>query len=237
MRSFAWIALSLLIAAIAACGGQGRNREEAYREAAGKAVRDAVLTLEDLPSGWAPSGEETYTNFVLTGDCAQINARGAGFPGEVATVDSEPFTGPLDRELISTTSAFTDPVAAEAAVQLANDLVLRCTGQLEDALRQAIQLAAEDRNVGLLLGDIEATVEPASFPIFGDETLAYSLHADFAALFQRFEVNGHIIVIRQGALASVLAYAALGDEAADEEQSITAALAAKLVQAELSLPD
>jgi len=152
-------------------------------------------------------------------------------------LDSEPYTGPLGQELINTVSAFASPETATEAVSLANDLVLRCTDQLEDALKAAIRVGAEDRNVERLLGDIDATVEPASFPIFGDETLAYDLKANFSALFQRFEVNGHIVIIRDGALACVLAYAALGDMAAEEERSIAAALAAKLAQAEQSLPD
>jgi hypothetical protein len=238
MRIFGSIALPVLIAVTAACGGQSSARDDAYREAAEQAVRAAVLTLDDLPSDWAPSalGEETYTNLVLTGDCAQLNGRGAGLPGEVATLDSEPFAGTLGQELISTISAFTDQDAAGTAVRLANDLVLHCTAKLEDALRQAIQVAAEDRNLDRLLGDIDATVEPASFPTFGDETLAYGLQANFSALFQRFEVNGHIIVIRQGALAGVLVYAALGDANAEEEEVVAAALAAKLAQAGQSLP-
>ena len=218
MRSLAPASLPLLLAVLAACGGDSSAGDDVYREAARQAVGNAVLTLEDLPSGWAPSGLDaaTYTDFQLSGDCAMLNGRGAGFAGQIATADSEPLTGPLGQELINTVSAFTSPETAIEAVRIANDLVLRCTQQLEDALGAAIRVAAEDRNLERLLGDVDATVEPSSFPSFGDETRAYSLRANFSALFQRFELNGYIVVIRDGALTGVLAYAALGDEDLEE---------------------
>jgi hypothetical protein len=239
MRSLALVVVSPLLVIVIACGGESSVGDDAYRDAAEQAARSAALTLEDLPDGWAPSslGAETYTNFELTGDCARLNGRGAGFPGEVATADSESFAGPLGQELINTVSAFTDPDAASAAVRSANDLVLQCTVQLEDALTKAIQVAAKDRNLDRLLGDIDATVEPASFPTRGDETLAYSLKADFSALLQRFQVNGHIVVIRDGPLTGVMAYAALGDLRSGEEEGVATALASKLATAEATLSE
>jgi hypothetical protein len=237
MRAIACVtSLPLLVAIISACGGEG-SAGDAYREAAGQAVSGAVLTLEDLPSGWAPSaiGEASYTNFELAGECAQLNDRGAGFPGEAATADSEPFTGPQGQELINTVSAFDSPEAAGEAVRLADNLVAMCTAELGEALKKAIQVAAKDRNVEGLLGNIDANVEPASFPISGDETRAYALKASFSAFFQRFEVNGHILVIRDGLLTGVLAYAALGDLNQQEEEDIVAALAAKVAIASEAL--
>ena len=57
MRALACItSLSLLFALVAGCGSESSARNGAYREAAEQAVHDAVLTLEDLPSGWAPGG-------------------------------------------------------------------------------------------------------------------------------------------------------------------------------------
>ena len=155
----------------------------------------------------------------------------------MASEDSEPFTGPLGQELINTVAVFTDADTAAAAVRLANDLVLRCTAELEEALKSAIQVAARDRNVDRLLGDIIASVEPAPFPLSGDETLAYALKANFSALFQRFEVNGHIIVIRDGALTGVLAYAVLGDIDIQEEETVATALATRMANASEALPE
>jgi hypothetical protein len=235
MRTGAFLAfLSCATVIVVACGGGESNAgDDAYRASGARAARNAVLALEDLPGGWAARapGAPGYTDFELSGDCAQLNGRGAGFAGEVASADSEPFTGPLGQELINTVTAFDSPASAAAAVSLANELVPQCADQLEDALRKAIELAAEDRNLDRLLGDIDATVEPVEFTTFGEETMAYSLHADFSALFQRFEVNGHIIVIRDGALTGVLAYAVLGDNDSQGAETLATALAQKLVNA------
>ena len=83
------------LALLAACGADTRD-ENAYRTAAQQAARDAVLTVDDLGDGWTPSeiGPEALADLQLTGDCAPLNARGAGFPAKVASGDSEPMTGP-----------------------------------------------------------------------------------------------------------------------------------------------
>jgi hypothetical protein len=236
-RTILLIASPLLMLLCAACGGSEGSLDP-YREAASQAAQNSVLVLQDLPNGWAASslGEESYANIQLTGECAPLTARGADFAGAVASADAEPFAGPLGQELVNTVTAFSGPDTATAAVTAANDLVLRCAQQIQDALRQAIEVAAEDRNVGGLLSDINTSVESdASFVDLGDESLAYALKADFSALFQRFEVNGHIIVIRDGPLAGVLVYAGLGDARPEEEQAVASTLADKLSRESSSL--
>jgi hypothetical protein len=234
MRLLAAIFLLLPAVVLAACSGE--NGDEAYREAAEQAVPDAVLTVDDLPEGWTPSAlGGVYTDLALTGDCALLNGRGAGFPGEIASADSEPLSGPADQELVSTVSAFTSTETAQEAVRLANDLVLQCTDQVAEALKEAIRRAAADQNLDQLLRDIDALVEPGAFANFGDETAAYRLRADFSAFVVSFQVNGHIIVIREGVLTGVLLFAVLGELNAEEEEGVAAALAAKLVEAEDSL--
>jgi len=229
------ISLILLAALMASCGG-GTSTEDAYREAAQRAVQDSVLTLDNLPEGWARSeiGAQALAGLSLNGDCAALNGRGAGFPGEVATADSEPFAGPHNQQLASTVTAFSDPEAAQAAVRRANDLVLQCRDQIQEALKRAIQSAAGD--LGRLIGSISASVEPAQFKPLGDETSAYSLKADISTLLTSIDVNGHILVIRKGPLTGVLLYATLGDLDAGEEEGIASALATKLTSAEASLP-
>ena len=228
----------LLAALFSACGGESLD-DEAYRDAAAEAVRNATLTLDDLPAGWTKSelGGQALAELELTGDCARLNGLGSGLPGQVATGDLDPLAGPLGQELVSSVSAFADPAAAEEAVRLAGDLVLQCTDQLEEALKQAIKQAAADRNLDQLIGNIDALVGPGGFRSFGDETAAYRLQANFSALFTDFEVNGHIIVIREGALTGVLIYAVLGNLDLEGEEEVAAILAGKLAKAEESLAD
>jgi hypothetical protein len=240
MRTLSRIAsLPVLIAMIAACGGDTPD-EAAYREAAAQAVREAVLTLDDLPDGWTPSeiGPEALADLQLTGDCAPLNARGAGFPGEVASRDSEPLTGPSGEELVNTVSAFTNPQAAEATVRQADGLVLQCTDQIGEALKRAIQVGAKDIGVDDLITGIDASLEPGSFSKFGDETLAYLLHADISTfLAGGYDVNGKILIIRDGPLIGVLIYAILGDLDPQDERSLAGFLAEQLARAEDSLSD
>ena len=233
MRFVAVISL-LFLAALTACGN-GSSAGDAYREDAQRAVQYAVLTLDNLPEGWASSeiGAQALSGLSLSGDCAALNGRGRDFSAELATADSEPFSGPHNQQLASTVSAFSDVEAAKAAVRRANDLVLQCREQIQEALKQAIQSAAGD--LRRLIGNISASVGPAQFKPFGDETSAYALKADVSALLTSIDVNGHIIVLRKGPLTGVLLYATLGDLDAGEEEGIASALATKLASAEASL--
>ena len=228
----------LLLVLLAACGADARD-ETAYRAAAQQAVRDAVLTIDDLGAGWTLSeiGPEALADLQLTGDCAPLNARGAGFPGEVASGDSEPMTGPKNQELVNTVSAFTDTPAAEDAVRQADALVRQCTDQLGEALKRAIDVAAKDLGVDDVIVDIDGRVEPGPFTELGDETLAYLLKANISTLFGGYDVNGKILIIRDGPLTGVLIYAILGDFDPGDEESLASLLAGKLAEAETSLPD
>jgi hypothetical protein len=234
MRALALALMTVALAALSACAGS--SAEDTYRDSAGRAVKDSILTLENLPEGWTQSEvrEQALSGLSLTGDCEALNRLGRGFPGEVATGDSEPFAGPRSQQLASTVSAFTDTTAAQAAVQRANELVVQCRAQIEDALKQAIRDAAGD--LGRLIGEIDSSVEPGEFKSLGDETSAYALKANVSTLLGGVDVNGHILIIRKGPLTGVLIYANLGDLDAREEEGIASALATKLTSAETSLP-
>ena len=239
MRTLARIAsLPVLIAMIAACGDDTPD-EAAYREAAAQAVREAVLTLDDLPDGWTLSeiGPAALADLQLTGDCALLNRRGAGFPGEVASGNSEPMTGPSNEEMVNTVSAFNDSPAAEAAGRQADGLVLRCTDQIGEALKRAVDVAAKDLGVDDVIIDIDGRVEPGSFTKFGDQTVAYVLRADISTLFGGYDVNGKILIIRDGPFIGVLIYAILGNLDPQDEASLAGLLAEKLARAAESLPD
>jgi len=229
------IAAGLLAAMMTSCGGGG-SAEDAYREAAQRAVQDAALKLDNLPEGWARSeiGAQALAGLSLNGDCEALNGRGRGFSSEVATADSEPFAGPHNQQLASTVSAFADTAAAQAAVRRANDLVLQCRDQIQEALKQAIKSAAGD--LGRLIGNISASVEPAQYKPLGDETAAYALKAEISTLLTSIDVNGHILVIRKGPLTGVLLYVTLGDLDTGEEEGIATDLVTKLTSAEASLP-
>ena len=229
------IAAGLLAAMMTSCGGGG-SAEDAYREAAQRAVQDAALKLDNLPEGWARSeiGAQALAGLSLNGDCEALNGRGRGFSGEVATAGSEPFAGPHNQQLASTVSAFADTAAAQAAVRRANDLVLQCRDQIQEALKQAIKSAAGD--LGRLIGNISASVEPAQYKPLGDETAAYALKAEISTLLTSIDVNGHILVIRKGPLTGVLLYVTLGDLDTGEEEGIATDLVTKLTSAEASLP-
>jgi hypothetical protein len=228
------VALLLLVA----CGADARD-EGAYRESAQSAVRDAVLSLDDLPRGWTPSevGPAALAELQLTGDCAILNGRGAGFPGEVASADSQPMTGPKNEEMVNTVTAFIDTPAAEAAVQQADALVQQCRDQLGDALKHAIDVAAKDLGVDDVIVDIDGSVEPGSFTSLGDETHAYALKGDIATLFGGYDVNGKILIIRDGPLTGVLIYAILRELDPQDEESLAGLLASKMADARDALSD
>lgn len=239
MRSFTVFAGVLLVALLIACGGSGRVSEHEYREAAALAVREAVLVLGDLPHGWTGSeiGPEALADLQLTDECAPLNGRGAGFPGEVASEDSVPMTGPAGEELVSTVSVFANVAGAEAALRQADGLVLRCKDQIGEALKRAIKLAAKHLGVDDLILDIDASVEPGSFARFGDETLAYRLKGDIATPFAGYDVNGKMVIMREGPLTGVLIYAILEHFDPQMEETVAGLLAGKLAKAAESLPN
>jgi hypothetical protein len=146
-------------------------------------------------------------------------------------------TGPKNQELVNTVSAFTDIPTAEAAVRHADALVLQCTDQLGEALKRAVDVAAKDLGVDDVILDINGRVEPGSFTKMGDETVAYALRADISTLFGGYDVNGKILIIRDGPLTGVLIYAILGDFDRGDEANMADVLAANLANAEESLPE
>jgi hypothetical protein len=239
MRSFTAFVVGVLLSAMIACSGSGRVSEEEYREAATLAVREAALVLSDLPRGWTGSeiGPEALADLQLTDECALLNGRGTGFPGEVASEDSVPMTGPAGEELVSTVSAFADVASAEAAVRQADGLVLLCKDQIGESLKRAIEIAANDMGVDDLIIDIDASVEPGSFARFGDETLAYRLKGDIATPFAGYDVNGKIVIMRKGPLTGVLIYAILEHFDPQMEETVAGLLAGKLGAAAESLPN
>jgi hypothetical protein len=239
MRSLTALVTVLLIATLSACGGSTRVSEDEYREAAARAVREAVIVLGDLPRGWTGSeiGPEALADLQLTDECAPLNGRGAGFPGEVASEDSVPMTGPAGEELVSTVSAFADVAAAEAALRQADGLVLRCKDQIGEALKRAIKLAAKHLGVDDLILDIDASVETGSFARFGEETLAYLLKGDIATPFGGYDVNGKIVIMREGPLTGVLIYAILEHLDPEMEETVAGLLSGNLAAAAKSLPN
>lgn len=239
MRFFTALLAVSVIGMLVACGGSGRVSDDEYRESAALAVRDAVLVVGDLPHGWTPSdiGPAALADLQLTGECAPLNRRGGGFPGEVASDDSIPMTGPAGEELVNTVSAFTNAATAEAAVRRAGGLVLECSDQIGDALKRAIKLAAKNLGVDGLILDIDASLEPGSFSQFGDETVAYVLRGDISTPFAGYDVNGKIVIMREGPLTGVLIYAILEHLDPEMEETVAGLLAGKLAAAAESLPN
>ena len=234
----------IIIAAIAACGGDGGRLAPGeistkFRAAAQEAAQAALLTLDDLPPGWtsAPPEEEEAPDLQLSEECDRFFEQ-EQLPGEVASADSNDFTGPDDQEVSCVATVFAAENAAQDALDSVKEGLSLCRDELVDAfdrlVRQGFQEGGGDPD---LLEEVDISFQDLSFPRLGDASLAFRISADIRALGLPFDFTGDIIGIREGRTVDGLFYFVVGRLDIEEEQRLAEVVADKLVKANASLPD
>jgi hypothetical protein len=187
-------------AVVVACGDGGDERPPtgaqqtatrtsgAELEEARAAAEEALLRLEDFPTGWVERpAEEDEEDFEadLPPEC-QWFIEQEELPGTVVEVESREFHGPDDEEVESSVTIFEDVAAASQTFADVSDFIERCRQPLREAVAQYFQDKIREEGEELPFEDIELSdfnMDRLSFPAYGDEGMAlrmsFTIDTDF----------------------------------------------------------
>lgn len=198
--------------------------------AAEAAVQDALLTGDDVPSGWTSSPHTEANLEGLTGDCQSVTATNP-FPGDVANANSDDFTGPDNQTVSSAAAVFTSAAAAKDAMDRFTSTFSDCRQQLTDAFDAMFKSQFETGGEG---PNIQTSFEPLTLPQQDEETSGYRLTLTVSLGGVTFEPTIDFAVIRQGRMLGGFFYLAI-QPGQGEEETLLAKVGDKLKAAEASL--
>lgn len=245
--------ITILATLGAACGGGGSDEEETpspspspsatpretvspaeFEAAATDLAKGAVLLLDDMPSGWTsdPASEEGE-DLALSEDCNVLN----GDIPAVAYATSEDFTGPYAQSAGSEVYVFDTETAAEESLDMFNQAMARCRGELtvavEQLFREGYQEAGGDPAT---LTDLTVSVPALSFAKVGDASNAYRMELAGTAEEQAFVYALDFVFIRSGRVVGTFYYNSDYPDV-EEEERIARTFANKMTSTDLNLPD
>jgi len=186
----AMVLVCLGLAAACADGGDEEVRTEASEtaiaasegglEEARAVAEQALLRLEDFPTGWverpAEQDEEDFQPD-LPREC-QWFIQQEELPGTVVKVDSPEFHGPDHEEVESAVTVFVDVTAARQAFADVQDFIEGCRQPLRQAFTEYLQEKAREEVEDLVFEVTELTdfnIDKLSFPAHGDESMAFQV--------------------------------------------------------------
>lgn len=185
------ILLASVLALIStACGGEDRAQtleaeptevpaEQVVTDEA--TLRQALLTIEDLPTGWTTAAEEEGATEEEPAPCGIEPTE-----EETTSVEEHFQKGELEDQLMVSVSAFDNAGDAEAALQEFRTQLQNCR-EWEDTDDEGTHFAW--------------ALSPLSFPNLGEETVAFRVSADITGNEEGFEITasmvGDMIVVRR----------------------------------------
>jgi len=256
MKRLALVPIASLVLLAIACGGGDKESTEGtaapttaiagptgtdvsaeYRSAAPAAAQAALLTLDDLPSGW--TGEpatQSASSINLQGECAVFNS-GESLPGSIADSDSDDFTGPGGQQVSSGAAVFAGAEAAKSGLDELNRLIDKCHDQLTNAFEKLFKQGYVAGGGDLSdLTDIKTSFADLSFPQLGDASNAYRITITSTVSATKIPVVIDLLFMRSGAIDLFMTYLIVGKINDQDEQAVANIVADKLEQADTSLP-
>jgi hypothetical protein len=250
-RSLLW---SILLAAgaaasiMAACSGgddaDSNVVSDEFRAAAPAAAESSLLTIENLPAGWSGTQAENGgddSDLELGPECDVLLANLDAVPGEIASAESDDFTGPDGQQVSSGAAVFATEAAAQDAVDAINDAVDSCRADFEDALLEFFRVSLEEDpdidQEALDEIDVEVLFEDLSFADVGDSVSAYRLNIDVTVADERLEPTADIVLLRQGRLTGGLFFFALDLPSIANEEALAITIVSQMQEADEGLPD
>jgi hypothetical protein len=231
------LALALASAALVACDSGGASDPELA--AANAALEAAVLTLDDFPEGWTADPadpDDGGSNLDLSEDCQILNRD--SLPNEIATRDSDDFTGPESQGVTSGVTVFPTAGDAAAALSAVTDAYATCEDELlpefEEQFRSGFDEGAGDS--GAELADITVDLQEVPFTTDADATAAFRISYGGTAAGTPFEGAVDFVILQEERLVGGLVFfASAGDPDAAEEQQVAAVQLAKLREGNVGL--
>lgn len=201
-------ATSAATTAPAAGDGDGSNNEsddseswdEGQRTADQETLDNAILTLDDMPTGWEqlPGDDDNDIDQEEVAECvgADVNRL---YNDDDPEVDAS-FGSPDDAQLdVGWTTASTLELAEFRFETLTTDTALGC---LRDVVVDAIEDGAGDE--GITVGDV--TLNRMSFPRFGDDSTAIRMTVPMTAQGMSIDAYVDAVFIRIGRATGTLTY-------------------------------
>lgn len=232
------VAASLWMACDGGGGGISGEVSEDFEAAAQAAAESAVLTLDDLPPGWTrlPSDEEDETDLELSEQCEILEQD--ELPEEIASVDSDDFSGPEDQEVSSGVSVFPSEDVAQNALDEFNDALDRCSDELVEKFESLfVEGFVEGGGDPDDIQELNVSLDDLSFPDLGESSRAYRVRLEGVAEDVFFDFAFDIVIVREGRMAGGMFYLAAGGSDIDDEVELANIVADKLSEADASLPD
>lgn len=175
-----WLMVLVFVLGLAACGDSGGGSDVSEEE-----LTDALLALEDMPSGWSvePPDEDD-------GD------------DDATFCDAEPLTEEIDADASAErdfSAGEAGPFLFELLAAMSEDEASRGVDYVRDAFDCGEWTDPEDDTVW--------NISEISFPEMGDETAAYRLSTTAGI----FSANGNVVVVRNGGVLMMLVHVELGE--------------------------
>lgn len=241
-------ALGALMIIGVACGGDGDPATEEVSDefiaAAQEAADSSLLTIGDFPAGWVGAPEEEGdddADLKLGPECDVLLGNLGDFEDEVASAESDEFTGPDDEDVSSGTAVFATEDAAQRAVDAINDAVDACRADFEQALLEFFRKSLkEDPDIDRDLVDdisVEVSFVDLAFADLGDATNAYRLDIVVTVQDETLKPAADIVLMRQGRLTAGLFYFALERPPIAAEEALARTIISRMREADDRLPD
>jgi len=195
-------------------------------EEARAVAEQALLRLEDFPTGWVerPAEEEDDEDFELDlpPECQSFIER-ENLPGTLVEVDSAEFHGPDDEEVESGVTIFVDIAAARQAFAEVGDFIERCRQPLREAVTEYFEEKIREEGEDLPFEDIELAdfnMDRLSFPAYGDESMALRMSFTIDAGFLSFDFYFDIFGMRVDRIIGSMSFAGVLEtpDAREEER-------------------
>ena len=203
-----------------------------------RAANLAILTLADLPEGWkarAAGDSDSDFQYQFSERCQFLEQD--VFAGELASADSDDLYGPSGLTVNSDASVFSADSAATDAFGTFND-ALSCKDELVAAMTQLLNQSLVEDGVDPATGQVSVSFDQVPAPAIADAAVMYRLVAGMQASDRAISFTIDILAFRHGRMAGQLVYTAIDSTPSpEEEQQLAGLAAAKLVAAEVSLPD
>ncbi len=191
----------------------------------------AVLTLDDLPSGWTvelpdeDEGDDEF-DYEFSPECALFAMD--DHPDELASVDSDGFTGPDGQELSSDASVFTSGDVADGALQEYISATELCRDELVSAFQTAFAEGVQESGGDIESVEIAMSFEEIPFPELGQSSVAYRLVGEGTTEGVSFQFIIDSIIVRSGRMVGGVTYTTFAQPDLQEEQFLAEILAGRL---------
>jgi hypothetical protein len=200
----------------------------------------AVLTLSDMPPGWALSvdkdddSDDLDAEIEPSAECKQYEGRDA-FDGAQASASSEDMDGPDRQSLISDAYVFPGAEAAQTDLDEQRTVFSQCGSVLAEIFGAVMREGLAEEGIPPDQVQVQSVLEDLGSPNVGESGMMFRIRLSVTGPAGSFEFAIDFMAFRHGRMIGELGYFSFGTFHPDQEQQIAQIAAAKLQTANDSL--